>query len=127
MGVERIVLLYGVGGALQYGPVHLCSQEYARCAARAHPDHVSVFYFSVAASLAQTDSLEEAAYGLGASKVQTWTRVLLPMLTPAMVAGALLTFMSSMASYTAPLLFGVDTLIRKLVLDVRRGAIANRG
>src|ERR1051326_2615190 len=33
------------------------------------------------------------------------------MLTPAIVSGALLTFMSSMASYTAPLLFGVDSVM----------------
>jgi iron(III) transport system permease protein len=70
------------------------------------------FYLSVAASLAQSDdSLEEAAYSLGASKFQTWIRVLLPMLTPPIVAGALLTFMSSMASYTAPLLFEVNNVM----------------
>jgi iron(III) transport system permease protein len=70
------------------------------------------FYLSVAASLAQTDdSLEEAAGSLGASSFQTWTRVLLPMLTPPIVAGALLTFMSSMASYTAPLLFEVNNVM----------------
>ncbi len=70
------------------------------------------FYLSVAASLSQADdSLEEAAGTLGASTFQTWTRVLLPMLTPAIVAGALLTFMSSMASYTAPLLFEVNNVM----------------
>jgi iron(III) transport system permease protein len=70
------------------------------------------FYLSVAASLAQVDdSLEEAAGTLGASALQTWTRVLLPMLTPPIVAGALLTFMSSMASYTAPLLFEVNNIM----------------
>jgi len=70
------------------------------------------FYLSVAASLAQADdSLEEAAYSLGASPFQAWTRVLLPMLTPPIVAGALLTFMSSMASYTAPLLFEVNNVM----------------
>ena len=42
------------------------------------------FYLTVAAALEQSDdSLEEAAYGLGASRFQTWSRVLLPMLTPA--------------------------------------------
>lgn len=70
------------------------------------------FYLSVAASLAQADdSLEEAAHSLGASTFQTWTRVLLPMLTPPIVAGALLTFMSSMASYTAPLIFEVNNVM----------------
>jgi iron(III) transport system permease protein len=70
------------------------------------------FYLSVAASLAHADdSLEEAAVSLGASAFQTWTRVLLPMLTPPIVAGALLTFMSAMASYTAPLLFEVNNVM----------------
>ena len=76
------------------------------------------FYLSVAASLAQADdSLEEAAYSLGASKFQTWSRVLLPMLTPPIVAGALLTFMSSMASYTAPLLFEVNNVMTVQIVN----------
>jgi len=75
------------------------------------------FYLTVAAALEQSDdSLEEAAYSLGASRFQTWTRVLLPMLTPAVVAGALLTFMSSMASYTAPLLFHVDKVMTQQIV-----------
>ena len=75
------------------------------------------FYLTVAAALEQTDdSLEEAAYSLGASRFQAWTRVLLPMLTPAVVAGALLTFMSSMSSYTAPLLFHVDKVMTQQIV-----------
>jgi len=75
------------------------------------------FYLTVAAALEQSDdSLEEAAYSLGASKFQTWTRVLLPMLTPSIVAGALLTFMSSMSSYTAPLLFHVDKVMTQQIV-----------
>lgn len=67
------------------------------------------FYTAAAAAFAGFDpSLEEAALGLGAKRWQVWTRVLLPMLTPALVSGSLLTFMVSMASYTAPLIFGVD-------------------
>jgi iron(III) transport system permease protein len=77
------------------------------------------------------DSLEEAARGLGASTIAVWRRVLLPMLTPGIVAGALLTFMSSMASYTAPLLFGVDNVmtsqivIAKLNGDLRFAAVVS--
>ncbi|WP_374713046.1 ABC transporter permease [Symbiobacterium terraclitae] len=67
------------------------------------------FYTAAAAALAGFDpSLEEAALNLGARRWQVWTRVILPMLTPALVSGSLLTFMVSMASYTAPLIFGVD-------------------
>ncbi|HYM90831.1 MAG TPA: ABC transporter permease subunit, partial [bacterium] len=67
------------------------------------------FYLATATALAALDpSLEEAAGNLGASRLQVWTRVILPLLTPALVAGSLLVFMVSMASYTAPLIFGVD-------------------
>ena len=78
------------------------------------------FYTSAAAALAGFDpSLEEAAYNLGARRWQVWTRVLLPMLTPALVAGSLLTFMVSMASYTAPLIFGVDRIMTMQIAIAR--------
>lgn len=74
------------------------------------------FYLSVSAGLAGMDtSLEEAAAGLGAPKWKVWTTVVLPMLTPALVAGALLTFMTSMASFTAPQLYGVTMLTNRIV------------
>ena len=38
------------------------------------------------------------------------------MLTPAVIAGALLTFMSSMSSYTAPLLFHVDKVMTQQIV-----------
>jgi iron(III) transport system permease protein len=125
MGVEAFVLLYGIGGTF---PQLLASLFHARKATFAVDRVTGVllvhtltmypyFYLTVAAALEQTDdSLEEAAYSLGASRFQTWTRVLLPMLTPAMVAGALLTFMSSMSSYTAPLLFHVDKVMTQQIV-----------
>jgi len=74
------------------------------------------FYLSVTAGLAGMDtSLEEAAASLGAAKWKVWTTVILPMLTPALVAGALLTFMTSMASFTAPQLYNVQTLTMQIV------------
>jgi iron(III) transport system permease protein len=125
MGVEAFVLLYGIGGTF---PQLLADFFHTKQAAFAL-DGVSgvllvhtltmypYFYLTVAAALEQADdSLEEAAYSLGASRFQTWTRVLLPMLTPAMVAGALLTFMSSMSSYTAPLLFHVDNVMTQQIV-----------
>jgi len=78
------------------------------------------FYTCAAAALAGFDpSLEEAALNLGARRWQVWTRVLLPMLTPALVAGSLLTFMVSMASYTAPLIFGVDRIMTMQIAIAR--------
>jgi len=78
------------------------------------------FYLSVTAALSNTDdSLEEAARSLGASGFQTWSRVLLPMLTPALVAGGLLTFISSMASYTAPAIFGFENVLTRQIVIAR--------
>ena len=76
------------------------------------------FYLPVSTALRGMDaSLEDAAASLGASPLQGWVRVVFPMLTPAIVSGVLLTFMSSMGSYTAPVLFGVnDVLTRQIAL-----------
>jgi len=128
MGVEAFVLLYGVGGIFPrlLGDLFHTNQntfalkQWAGVLVVHTVTMYPYFYLSVAALLAQTDdSLEEAAYSLGASKLQTWTRVLLPVLTPAVVAGALLTFMSSMASYTAPLLFDVDKVMTRQIVIAR--------
>lgn len=74
------------------------------------------FYLTVSAALAGMDgSLEEAARNLGASRARVWRTVLLPLLTPALVSGALLTFMMSMASFTAPQLYNVQTLTMEIV------------
>jgi iron(III) transport system permease protein len=125
MGVQAFVLLYGIGGTF---PQLLASLFHANPTAFALDGISGVllvhtltmypyFYLTVAAALEQSDdSLEEAAYSLGASRFQAWTRILLPMLTPAVVAGALLTFMSSMSSYTAPLLFHVDKVMTQQIV-----------
>ncbi|WP_092622667.1 iron ABC transporter permease [Jiangella sp. DSM 45060] len=81
------------------------------------------FYLAASAALRGLDpSVEEAAYNLGASRLRVWRTVLLPMLTPAMVSGALLVFMTSLASYTAPLLFGVDqTMTMQIYINRTNG------
>lgn len=67
------------------------------------------FYLTASAAIKGLDpSLEEAATSLGASRIRVWTKVILPMLTPSIIASSLLVFMVSMASYTAPLMFGVE-------------------
>ena len=120
MGVKAFYLLYGkagtfpqlLGGIFHGNPSDFAITGIAGVLLVHTLTMYPYFYLSVAASLAQSDdSLEEAAYSLGASRIQTWIRVLLPMLTPPIVAGALLTFMSSMASYTAPLLFEVNNVM----------------
>ena len=65
------------------------------------------FYLFVSNSLRQLDgSLVEAASSLGASQWRTFRRVVLPELRPALVGASILTFMASMASFSAPLIFG---------------------
>lgn len=81
------------------------------------------FYLAASAALAGMDpSVEEAAYNLGAGRVRVWRTVLLPMLTPAMVSASLLVFMTSLASYTAPLLFGVSqTMTMQIYINRTNG------
>lgn len=81
------------------------------------------FYLAASAALSGLDpSVEEAAYNLGASRVRVWRTVLLPMLTPALVSASLLVFMTSLASYTAPLLFGVDrTMTMQIYINRTNG------
>lgn len=73
--------------------------------------HVYSFYvyfylFVRNALLAADPALEEAARGLGAGRGRVWWRVILPQLLPAILGAALLVFMTSMASFTAPYIFG---------------------
>ena len=64
------------------------------------------FYLLCSSALKQIDgSVLEAAANLGGGRWTTFRRVVLPELRPALLGGALLTFMASMASFSAPLLF----------------------
>src|SRR5690349_7313914 len=75
------------------------------------------FYVLTGAGLRRIDAgLAEAARSLGAKPAQVLFRVVLPQLTPSLVAASLLTFMTSMASFSAPLLFGGN--IRVLTLEI---------
>ena len=77
------------------------------------------FYVLTGAGLRRIDaSLAEAARSLGGSRTFIFTRVLAPQLTPSLIAAALLTFMTSMASFSAPLLFGGN--VRVLTLEIFR-------
>lgn len=70
------------------------------------------YYLSASAAIRGLDpSIEEAATSLGANRWTIWRKVIIPMLTPAIVASSLLVFMISMASYTAPLMFGEERVM----------------
>ncbi|OXM86237.1 iron ABC transporter permease [Paenibacillus rigui] len=81
------------------------------------------FYMTASTAIKGLDpSLEEAASSLGAGRLYVWRRVILPMLTPAMIASSLLVFMISMASYTAPLIFGIErTMTMQIYLSRTNG------
>ncbi|HBL30044.1 MAG TPA: iron ABC transporter permease, partial [Acidobacteria bacterium] len=65
------------------------------------------FYLFVRAGLSRLDAaLLEAAASLGAGRTRTLFRVTLPLLRPALVSASLLTFMTSLASFSAPYMFG---------------------
>jgi len=75
------------------------------------------FYVLTGAGLRRIDAgLAEAGRSLGAGSVHVLLSVVLPQLTPSLVAAGLLTFMTSMASFSAPLLFGGG--VRVLTLEI---------
>ena len=128
MGVEAFVLLFGLGGVV---PRLLRDLTGLDAAVSGFAGVLIVhtftmypyFYVTSASALRNLDvSLEEASSSLGATRIKTWRRVLLPLLTPAILSGAVLTFLSSMSSYTAPLLFGWDSVMtRQIVLAKTNG------
>jgi iron(III) transport system permease protein len=65
------------------------------------------FYLFTRAGLARLDNAYlEAAAALGAGPARILARVTLPLLRPALGGAALLTFMTSLSSFSAPYLFG---------------------
>jgi len=65
------------------------------------------FYLFTRAGLARLDAaLIEAAESLGAGRRRILLRVVFPLLLPALTGAALLTFMTSLASFSAPYIFG---------------------
>ena len=65
------------------------------------------FYLFCRAALSRLDgAMLEAASALGAGRWRTLVHVILPHLRPAVAGAALLTFMTSLASFSAPYIFG---------------------
>lgn len=73
--------------------------------------HIYSFYpfflLFVSSAMKKIDAnLIDASYSLGASKVRTFAKVILPQLIPAIIGASLIVFMASMASFSAPFIFG---------------------
>jgi iron(III) transport system permease protein len=65
------------------------------------------FYLFTRAGLARVDAaMLEAAEALGAGRLRMLGRVVLPLLRPSLAGAALLTFMTSLGSFSAPYVFG---------------------
>ena len=79
------------------------------------------FYVLTGAGLRRIDAgLAEAARSFGAKPISVLLRVTLPQLTPSLLAAGLLTFMVSMASFSAPLLFGGNVSVLTLEIFTAR-------
>src|SRR5438128_7513139 len=115
VGVISVLFLYGESGVISRGiqmafglakPWPNLHGLSAILFVHAYSMYVYFFMF-VSAGLDRLDSaMEEAAETLGASGFTKLKRVTLPMLIPSLVGASLVTFMSSMASFSAPYIFG---------------------
>jgi putative spermidine/putrescine transport system permease protein len=76
---------------------------------------------SLLASLTNLDrTLEEAARGLGASRWRAFFTITLPLSVPGIIAGSLLVFTLTIASYITPAVLGSpsDKLLAQVIFDV---------
>jgi len=115
VGVIAFLFLYGESGFASRGLQHLLGLSRppwrlvgpgAILLVHAYSMYV-YFYLFTRASLARLDSsLLEASASLGAGRWRTLWTVVLPLMSPALTGAALLTFMTSLASFSAPYIFG---------------------
>ncbi len=115
VGVIAFLFLYGESGFVSRGVQALLGLDHAPWQL-AGPGAILLvhtysfyvyFYLFTRAGLARQDAaLLEAAASLGAGSPRRWWRVTLPLLRPTLVTAALLTFMTALASFSAPYLFG---------------------
>lgn len=125
VGVISFMFLVGESGMLSRALAHLTGLMPATFSVGGWTGIVLVhiysfyvyFYLFVSAALSRLDGEAlEASISLQASRMRTVRRILLPMLTPSLVGASLMTFMASMASFSAPFLFGGTT--RFLTLEI---------
>ncbi|SHI08977.1 ABC transporter permease [Sporanaerobacter acetigenes] len=65
------------------------------------------FYMNTSVAIKYLDySLIESARNLGASKTKIFFTIILPMISPALIASSIITFMSGISSFSAPNLLG---------------------
>ncbi len=65
------------------------------------------FYLNVSVGIKQLDqSTIDASRNLGASKLKVFTSIILPTITPALIASSIITFMTGIGSFSAPSIIG---------------------
>ncbi len=115
VGVVAFLFLYGESGVIARMVMAITGAEKAPwrfegagAVVLIHATTMYVYsYLLVRGALATFDtSLLEAATALGAGRWRTLRTVVLPLLRPAIGNGALLTALSSLASFSAPYVFG---------------------
>lgn len=115
VGVLSFLFLFGESGFLAHLVRRLLSLEETPWRLEGWPAILLVhtytmfvyFYLFTRAGLAAIDaSVWEASQSLGAGRIRTLTRVILPLLRPHLTGAALLTFMTALASFSAPYIFG---------------------
>ena len=115
IGVVAFMFLFGESGFIARGVMALFDLErvpwrfdgpVAILAVHGYTMYVYVYLFTAAGLARLDEGYAEAAASLGATRWHTLTRVTLPMLAPAIGGASLLVFMTSMASFSAPYVFG---------------------
>lgn len=67
----------------------------------------TMFFLFVSSALKKIDmNLIDASYSMGATRSKTFIKVIFPQLIPSIIGASLITFMASMASFSAPFIFG---------------------
>ncbi|REK00479.1 MAG: iron ABC transporter permease [Acidobacteria bacterium] len=113
VGVIAFLFLYGESGfvarllqAMGFGVRWRLQGAGAILLVHAYSMYV-YFYLFTRAALARIDgAYHEAATALGCTPIRRLARVTLPLLRPALAGAALLTFMTALASFSAPYIFG---------------------
>jgi len=115
VGVVSFLFLYGESGFAAHVVMRLFDLERAPWQLKgpvaillvhAYSMFVYFYLFTRAGLAGLGGEVFEAAASLGAGRWRTFTRVTLPLLRPSLTAAALLTFMTSLASFSAPYVFG---------------------
>lgn len=129
VGVIAFLFVFGEGGVLPRLAHAVAGIPPEAVALEGLPAVVAVHVYSffvifllfVSGALARLDaSALEAAASLGAGPGRTFVRIVLPSLRPALAGAALLTFMASMASFTAPMVFAGDRRFMTLQITVAK-------